>query len=144
MFVLVNLPFYWLSVRRMGWGFTLKTFVAVAACGALTDLLPSWAEYAHVETLFFGDRRWRAGGAGHSVFFIRHRGSLGGIGILAVYLQRERGWSAGKVQMSFDAMLMAVVFFVLTPGKVLYSAIGALMLSLVLMFNHRPHRYMGL
>lgn len=46
--------------------------------------------------------------------------------------------------MSFDAMLMAVVFFVLTPGKVLYSAIGALMLSLVLMFNHRPHRYMGL
>ena len=26
MFVLVNLPFYWLSVRRMGWEFTLKTF----------------------------------------------------------------------------------------------------------------------
>ncbi|WP_234884940.1 YitT family protein, partial [Xanthomonas perforans] len=51
-----------------------------------------------------------------------------GIGILAVYLQRERGWSAGKVQMSFDAMLMLVAFFVLTPDKVLYSAIGALML----------------
>lgn len=37
-------------------------------------------------------------------------------------------------------MLMLVAFFVLTPDKVLYSAIGALMLSLVLMFNHRPHR----
>jgi len=23
-FVLVNLPFYWLSVRRMGWEFTLR------------------------------------------------------------------------------------------------------------------------
>ncbi|MGQ9447557.1 hypothetical protein ACSAHN_08460 [Xanthomonas citri pv. bilvae] len=45
--------------------------------------------------------------------------------------------------MSFDAMLMLVAFFVLTPDKVLYSAIGALMLSLVLMFNHRPHRYMA-
>ncbi|RBC94009.1 YitT family protein [Xanthomonas oryzae pv. oryzae] len=142
-FVLVNLPFYWLRVRRMGWGFTLKTFVAVAACGALTDLLPSWAEYAHVETLFSAIVGGVLAGLG-ILFFIRHRGSLGGIGILAVYLQRERGWSAGKVQMSFDAMLMAVVFFVLTPGKVLYSAIGALMLSLVLMFNHRPHRYMGL
>lgn len=121
----------------------MKTFVAVAACGALTDLLPSWAEYAHVETLFSAIVGGVLAGLG-ILFFIRHRGSLGGIGILAVYLQRERGWSAGKVQMSFDAMLMAVVFFVLTPGKVLYSAIGALMLSLVLMFNHRPHRYMGL
>lgn len=45
--------------------------------------------------------------------------------------------------MSFDAMLMLVAFTILTPDKVLYSALGALMLSLVLMFNHRPHRYMG-
>ena len=34
-------------------------------------------------------------------------------------------------------------FFVLSPSKVLYSAIGAVVLSLVLMFNHRPGRYMG-
>lgn len=141
-FVLVNLPFYWLSVRRMGWEFTLKTFAAVGACGVLTDLLPRWAEYAHIETLFSAIVGGALSGLG-ILFFIRHRGSLGGIGILAVYLQRERGWSAGKVQMSFDAMLMLVAFFVLTLDKVLYSAIGALMLSLVLMFNHRPHRYMG-
>ncbi|WP_161962934.1 YitT family protein [Xanthomonas campestris] len=141
-FVLVTLPFYWLSVRRMGWEFTLKTFAAVGACGVLTDLLPRWADYARMSTLFAAVVGGALAGLG-ILFFIRHRGSLGGIGILAVYLQRERGWSAGKVQMSFDAMLMLVAFFVLTPDKVLYSAIGALMLSLVLMFNHRPHRYMG-
>jgi uncharacterized membrane-anchored protein YitT (DUF2179 family) len=45
--------------------------------------------------------------------------------------------------MAFDAVLICAAFFVLTPQKVLYSAVGALMLSLVLMFNHRPHRYMG-
>jgi len=28
-FFLINLPFYWLAVRRMGWEFTLKTFCAV-------------------------------------------------------------------------------------------------------------------
>ena len=129
-------------MRRLGWEFTLKTFAAVGACGALTDLLPRWADYAHMSTLFAAVVGGALAGLG-ILFFIRHRGSLGGIGILAVYLQRERGWSAGKVQMSFDAMLMLVAFFVLTPDKVLYSAIGALMLSLVLMFNHRPHRYMG-
>ncbi|MDV0437765.1 YitT family protein [Xanthomonas sacchari] len=142
MFVLVNLPFYWLAVRRMGWEFTLKTFVAVAACGLLTDLLPRWAQWARMTPLFSALVGGALVGLG-ILFFIRHRASLGGVGILAVYLQRSRGWSAGKVQMSFDAALMAVAFWLLAPQQVLYSAIGAVVLSLVLMFNHRAGRYMG-
>lgn len=141
-FVLVNLPFYWVAVRRMGWEFTLKTFAAVTACGLLTDLLPRWADFAHIAPLYSALVGGALAGLG-ILFFIRHRASLGGIGILAVYLQRTRGWSAGKVQMSFDAMLMLVAFSVLTPTQVMYSAIGAVVLSLVLMFNHRPGRYMG-
>lgn len=141
-FVVVNLPFYWLSVRRMGWEFSLKTFAAVAACGLLTDLLPRWADYARMTPLYSALVGGALVGLG-ILFFIRHRASLGGVGILAVYLQRERGWSAGKVQLSFDALLMCLALFVLTPRQLLYSALGALLLSLVLMFNHRPHRYMG-
>ncbi|HEU0096615.1 MAG TPA: YitT family protein [Rhizomicrobium sp.] len=142
LFVLVNLPFYWLSVRRMGWEFTFKTFAAVGACGLMTDLLPRWADYAQMPPLYSALVGGSLVGLG-VLFFIRHRASLGGVGILAVYLQRDRGWSAGKVQMIFDAVLMAAACFVLSPSQVLYSALGALMLSLVLMFNHRPHRYMG-
>ena len=141
-FVLVNLPFYWVAVRRMGWEFTLKTAAAVTTCGLLTDVLPRWMEFAHVTPLFAAVAGGSLAGLG-ILFFIRHRASLGGIGILAVYLQRTRGWSAGKVQMSFDAVLMLVSFSVLSPINVMYSAIGALVLSLVLMFNHRPGRYMG-
>ena len=141
-FVLVNLPFYWVGVRRMGWEFTLKTFAAVTACGILTDLLPRWADFAHIAPLYSALVGGALAGLG-ILFFIRHRASLGGIGILAVYLQRTRGWSAGKVQMSFDTLLMCVAFFVLSPSQVMYSAIGAVVLSLVLMFNHRPGRYMG-
>ena len=141
-FVLANLPFYWIAVRRMGWEFTLKTFAAVGACGLLTDLLPRWAGYAYMDTAYSA----LVGGSlcGLAIlFFIRHRASLGGVGILAVYLQRERGISAGKVQLAFDTVLMMAAFFVLSPSKVLYSALGSLVLSLVLMFNHRPNRYMG-
>ncbi len=129
-FVLVNLPFYWIAVRRMGWEFTLKTFAAVGGVGLLTDLLPRWAGWAYMSPLYSAV----VGGAlcGLAVlFFIRHRASLGGIGILAVYLQRDRGWSAGKVQLAFDTLLMAGALFVLSPPKVLYSAIGAVVLSLV-------------
>ncbi len=141
-FVLVNLPFYWVGVRRMGWEFTLKTFAAVTAVGILTDLLPRWADFASMPPLYAAIVGGALSGLG-ILFFIRHRASLGGIGILAVYLQRTRGWSAGKVQMTFDACLMCVSFAVLAPVQVMYSAIGAVVLSLVLMFNHRPGRYMG-
>jgi len=82
----------------------------------LTDLLPRWAEYAHIQTLFSAVVGGALSGLG-ILFFIRHRGSLGGIGILAVYLQRERGWSVGKVQMSFDAMLMLVALLCADLGQ---------------------------
>lgn len=141
-FVLVNLPFYWIAVRRMGWEFTLKTFLAVGACGLLTGLLPRWAGWSHMTGLYSALVGGALCGLG-ILFFIRHRASLGGIGVLAVYLQRERGISAGKVQLAFDTLLMCAAFFVLSPSKVMYSAVGAVMLSVVLMFNHRPHRYMG-
>lgn len=141
-FVLVNLPFYWIGVRRMGWEFTLKTFAAVTACGVLTNILPQWADFSHMSPLYSALVGGALSGLG-ILFFIRHRGSLGGIGILAVYLQRTRGWSAGKVQLTHDALLMMAAFSVLSPSKVMYSALGALVLSLVLMFNHRPGRYMG-
>ena len=143
-FILGNLPFYWLSVRRMGWEFTLKTFAAVAACGALTDLLPHW-----IRINFLVDSALMSAVIGGVLtglgilFFIRHRASLGGVGILAVYLQQSRGWNAGVVQMVYDLLLMAAALCILPPGNVLYSALGVVVINLVLVFNHRPGRYRG-
>lgn len=141
-FVLVNLPFYWLSGRRMGWEFTLKTFLAVGVTGFVADVLPRFADWAWMSPLFSAVFGGALVGLG-ILSFIRHRASLGGIGILAVYLQQSKGWSAGKVQMAFDTCLMLVALVLLEPSKVLYSALGACVLNLVLYFNHRPGRYMG-
>ncbi len=141
-FVLVNLPFYWLSGRRMGWEFTLKTFLAIGVTGFVADILPRFAAWEWMSPLFSAVFGGALVGLG-ILSFIRHRASLGGIGILAVYLQQSRGWSAGKVQMAFDSCLMIAALFLLEPSKVLYSALGAVMLNLVLYFNHRPGRYMG-
>ena len=141
-FVLANLPFYWLAVRRMGWGFTLKTFAAVAACGALTDLLPRW-----IDLRFSGDSALLSAVIGGVLcglgilFFIRHRATLGGVGILAVYLQQTRGWNAGLIQLAFDLVLMATALLVLPPGNVLYSVLGVVLVGVVVGFNHRPGRY---
>lgn len=143
-FILGNLPFYWLSVRRMGWEFTLKTFVAVAACGALTDWLPHW-----IRINFLVDSALMSATIGGVLtglgilFFIRHRASLGGVGILAVYLQQTRGWNAGLFQLGYDLLLMAAALFVLPAGNVMYSVVGVVLIGIVLGFNHRPGRYRG-
>lgn len=143
-FILGNLPFYWLSVRRMGWEFTLKTFVAVAACGALTDWLPHWVRISFL--VDSGLMSALIGGVltGLGIlFFVRHRASLGGVGILAFYLQQSRGWNAGLVQLVYDLLLMGAALLVLPPGNVMYSALGVVMVGIVLGFNHRPGRYRG-
>lgn len=142
LFVLVNLPFYLLSMRRMGWEFTLKTFIAVGITGFVADMLPRLAEFAFITPVYSAVFGGALVGMG-ILSFIRHRASLGGLGILAVYLQQRRGWSAGKVQMAFDTCIMLAALSVLEPSKVAWSALGALVLNLVLYFNHRPGRYMG-
>jgi uncharacterized membrane-anchored protein YitT (DUF2179 family) len=47
-FFAINLPFYWLSVRRMGAQFTLKTFCAVALVSLFSEL---HGRFIHVDQL---------------------------------------------------------------------------------------------
>lgn len=142
MFILLNLPFYGLSWLRMGREFTLKTFMAVCVTGVVVDLIPHMVTLTDMHPLFSAVFGGALIGMG-ILSFIRHRASLGGVGIVVVWLQESRGWSAGKLQMCFDISLMAVSLLVLPPSKVLYSLVGVVMLNLVLLFNHRPGRYTG-
>lgn len=143
LFILSNLPFYWLSMRRMGWEFTIKTFCAVGITGLIADSLHRFIRYEYMATWFAAVFGGVLVGIG-ILSFIRHRASLGGVGIMGVYLQQSRGWSAGKVQMAFDCTLMLMALTILPFSNVVYSALGAVVLNLVLIFNHKPGRYMGL
>ena len=73
----------------------------------------------------------------------RHRSSLGGVGILALYLQDRYGWRAGKVQMAVDCCIVLLSLWSMPIPQVAYSIVGAVALNLVLAINHRPGRYMA-
>jgi uncharacterized membrane-anchored protein YitT (DUF2179 family) len=73
----------------------------------------------------------------------RHKASLGGINILALYLQQHRGWRAGKVQMAIDCVIVLAAFAVVEPWRIAVSVLGAVALNLVVAVNHRPGRYLG-
>ncbi|WP_110667123.1 YitT family protein [Salinicola halophilus] len=141
-FFVINLPFYWLAWRRIGHQFTLKTFLAVSLLSWISWMLPTWLNIGEVEPLFAALVGGSLIGLG-VLFLFRHRGSLGGFNILAVYLQDRYGWPAGKVQLTLDGLIMLAAFAVLPVANVIYSIIGAVVLGVILTINHRPGLYAG-
>lgn len=141
-FCLVNLPFYLLGIWRLGWGFTLRTGCAVLLVSLLAELTPGWVAFTHLNVLYAALFGGAAMGLGLLMLF-RHRASLGGVNILALFIQERFGVRAGTVQMGIDAVIVLGAIFVVTPDKVALSVLGAVMLNLVLALNHRSDRYVG-
>ncbi len=140
MFFLVNLPFYYLSFRRLGLAFSFKTFIAIGLVSVLTEVEARWMVIDSIHPL------WAAllGGLllGYGLLALyRHRASLGGIGILAIYIQDRFGIRAGLIQLAFDACVMLCAFLVIDPATVAYSIVGAFVLNIFLAINHRLDRY---
>ncbi len=141
-FFALNLPFYWLALRKLGREFTLKTFVAVLLLSLLTELQSQLLQFARIEPLYAAIAGGLITGTGFLALF-RHRCSLGGVGIAALYLQDRYGWRAGKVQMAVDCCIVLLALWTVEPLRVAWSIVGAVALNLVLAMNHRPGRYMG-
>ena len=141
-FFAINIPFYLVGYLRMGWQFTLKTFVSVGLLSVLSLWLPTQVSFATlnpvVGAVLFG---FLSGSALLALF--RHGASLGGVGIVALMLQDRLGWRAGWVQLGFDAALFALAFLVIAPEKVAISFLGALGVNLVIAINHRRDRYVA-
>ncbi|MBK1888875.1 YitT family protein [Undibacterium sp. 14-3-2] len=145
-FFLVNLPFYWLALKRMGWQFTLKTFCSVALVSLFSGLHPKLVHLVDVNMLTPFYVALIGGllmGVGFIVLF-RHQASLGGINILALYLQQTRGIRAGKIQMGLDFVIVLASLAVVTPLALAASILGAFALNLAISLNHRPGRYMAM
>ncbi|TCU17951.1 YitT family protein [Rhizobium sullae] len=142
-FFLLNLPFFYLSWKRLGIAFTIKTFVAIGLTSALADVQSRFFEISSIHPAWAALLGGLLLGFGLLALY-RHRASLGGVGILGIYMQERFGIRAGLVQLSVDMCVLAAAFFVTTPPVVLYSVLGAVVLNLFLTINHRADRYIAL
>lgn len=143
MFLLANLPFFWLAMRRMGRRFGLKSLIAVGLLSGMIHVMPRLLAFDRIDPLYSALAGGLLIGMG-ALAFARHGASIGGVNILALYLQRHRHINAGKVQMLADALILIASFFVLDFVHLLYSLLGVITLGLVLAINHKPGRYMGI
>ncbi|SFC38925.1 Uncharacterised 5xTM membrane BCR, YitT family COG1284 [Marinospirillum celere] len=141
-FFVLNLPFYVLAFLRMGWKFTLKTFAAVGLVSLFAELTPLWVSFEQVAPAYAALLGGMCIGLGMLMLF-RHRASLGGVNILALYLQDRFNIRAGKFQMGVDFCIVFGALLVLPLDKVLLSIAGAAILNLILTLNHKPGRYQG-
>ncbi|MFN6996597.1 MAG: YitT family protein [Aquincola tertiaricarbonis] len=142
LFFVLNLPFYWLAWKRLGPAFTVKTFIAIALVSVFTELAPQVVSFDRLHPVVAAVLGGILVGFG-VLALLRHRASVGGVNILAQYLQEQRGWSAGKVQLVTDGVIVMAALFVLPPQRILLSVLGVLSLSAILVMNHRPGRYLG-
>ena len=139
-FFALNLPFYILSVTRMGWRFTINTFIAVSIVSFAVDHLYHVIEIAEINQVYAAMLGGGLIGTGMLVIF-RHKMSLGGFNILALYLQERFGIRAGKVQMGLDCTIVILSLFIVDISLILLSVVGAVVTNLILAMNHKPGRY---
>ncbi|HEY0214505.1 MAG TPA: YitT family protein [Paenirhodobacter sp.] len=141
-FFVLNLPFYWFGYKRMGAAFVLKTFVAVALLSGLSMVLPQYLQFDRINP-FVGAVLYGFISGSALLALFRHGASLGGVGIMALYLQDKTGFKAGWTQMAFDACVFGLAFALLPWQPVAWSALGALVLNAVIAVNHRRDRYVA-
>lgn len=141
-FFLFSLPFFVLSWVRLGPVFTFKSFGAVALVSACTTLAPKVVRFELLNP-------WVASVLGGFLIgfgllaLLRHQASVGGVNILAQWLQQAKGLSAGKVQMGVDLVVVLAALMVVPPVRVAQSVVGAIAIGAILALNHRPGRYLG-
>ena len=141
-FFVINLPFYFLALRAMGWTFTIKTFCAIAALSLFSELMPLVLRFDFLQPVYAGVMGGFLIGAGLLMLF-RHKARLGGLNIVVLYLQERHGWRAGKVQMANDSLIVLDALGLVEPWLIAVSVLGAVALNLVVAVNHRPGRYLG-
>ncbi|MBY6047075.1 YitT family protein [Vannielia litorea] len=139
-FFVINIPFYAFAWHARGPVFCLKSLATVTLLSLLTAVLDPALVIGHIHpaasALLFGV----AAGVGLLGLF-RHTASLGGVSIIALILQDKYGFRAGWTQLIHDMILFTVAAFVLPLEAVGWSLLGAVVLNLVVAFNHRRDWY---
>lgn len=134
-FFVVNLPFYILAIRKMGWNFTGATISSVFIVSFLTGMeqfLPNIMIPAWSGTIIGGGLM----GIGLSILF-SGKSSLGGTGVVTMYLQQRFAWDPGKINLVFDTIIIGSGLFVVSFSEIFFSALSIVIISYIISFSKK-------
>ncbi|MBX9445529.1 YitT family protein [Dickeya chrysanthemi] len=142
LFILTNIPFMIFCYFSMGRAFTLKTLIVNIALSLATQAVPGLLTINYVHPLFSA----LVGGTflGMGILSLaRHNASVGGTGVVTLWLYKRFNINAGKSQMLLDVLVFIVSMITMPVHLLLWSALSALAMNAMLMNWHKPGRYQG-
>ncbi len=142
LFFLFNLPFYYLAYKQLGMAMVIKTFIAVGLLSLMTELHPMFINIGEIQPLYGTILANVFFGVGFLILF-RHRASLGGFNLFALFMQERYNIRAGKVQMVMDICVLIASFAFVNWQLLLISILGAIILNMIIATNHRTDRYVA-
>lgn len=140
LFLALNLPFFGFAYWALGARFCAKSVATVVMVSAFAAGLEPLMQLSQIHPAIAAAMFGISTGVGLLGLF-RHSGSLGGISIVALVLQRRFGFKAAWTQVIHDGLLFLVALAVLPGPAVGWSILGAVILNLVIFFNHRRDWY---
>ncbi len=142
LFFLFNLPFYYLAYKQLGMAMVVKTFIAVGLLSLMTELHPMFIDIDQIQPVYGTVLANVLFGIGFLILF-RHRSSLGGFNLLALFVQERYNIPAGKVQMAMDVCVLIASFAFVNWQLLLISILGVVILNMIITTNHRTDRYVA-
>jgi uncharacterized membrane-anchored protein YitT (DUF2179 family) len=140
LFFLVNIPFYFIAWTQLSKRFTINTFISVSLVSVMTEQMQHVIKIESIHPIFAALAGGMLIGVGLLIMF-RHKSSLGGLGILALYLQNKFNIRAGNFGLLVDSVILTSSIFIFSIDLVILSVLGAITLNTLIAVNHKPGRY---
>ena len=135
-FFLINAPFFLIAFKQMGKSFTVKSAIGVAMVSVITDSLSLLINIDSIPVWLASFIGGGLIGIGLLILF-RHNTSLGGVNILALYIEKHHGIHSGKIMLATDMCVVLLALFLYPTEQIIYSLIGFLVLTSVLGRYHK-------
>jgi uncharacterized membrane-anchored protein YitT (DUF2179 family) len=142
LFFFINIPFYYFAYKKMGMALVVKTFIAVALLAGFSAIIPQFFHLSDVNPIYAAIFANVLMGVSFLILF-RHRSSLGGINLLALYLQERFDMPAGKVQLGIDMAILLTSLLFVDWKLILVSIMGVIILNSIILLNHKTTRYIA-
>jgi len=142
LFFLINIPFFLVGMRAMGREFLIKTLVASGLIFLLASAAQASMHLSDVHPAFASLAGGTCAGAG-ILALVRHNTGVGGVNIIALWMQKTRGWNLGRLHMVLDGVILLVALTAIPLEKLGWSMLSMIAVNMILVAYHRPGRYLG-
>lgn len=135
-FFIVNAPFFIIAYHQMGKSFTVKSFFGIALVSVLADIMQLLITVESIPLWLAAIIGGGLIGVGLLLIF-KNNASLGGVNILALFVEKKYHIHSGKVILSIDLLVVVLAATSYSLEQLAYSTLGFFVLTSVLGRYHK-------